>query len=481
MRMASMSPDRLAKYRAHAERTAKNYPQVDPSRTKLNYRIIGKVDWLEKALAEILDMRLENFEKVIAAMEKACRASELAARRVLGPSDPWRAGKSGPMREIILTAHHDFFAQDLGVFPETEAPSHPYPAGMNKTEAKFVELAKAWLIDNFGDDVIEAHVDRDELTLHIHAIVMPRAVVPITRTHPKTKVVKHYGTRRVLQPSIHPLIKNYEKAQDNVGAWFSQIGLVRGQKHKQKWRDAVAAGMEPPKKPFHKHPTVWHREQAADLNAKKKGLSEREAELEQRHAALAKREAELTRGEQALAAAKTVHEREKASFKTAVDATRKKVSRAEAVVAVAHGIDAAVLIPTGDGSLAIDETAAEKPAAKRITKVAANDPDALAAAQSLFARAFARMKAKAEKDAQARMEAAFRDSIAALNKTVTAVRDLGRMIPHALRGSFQGGLKALEEALAKAGKAVARDIIRQERDPGGTRRATPDRDRDIEK
>jgi len=43
----------------------------------------------------------------------------------------------------------------------------------------------------------------------------------------------------MLQPSKHPLIKDYEKAQDSVGMWFSELGLKRGERRKQALRAAM--------------------------------------------------------------------------------------------------------------------------------------------------------------------------------------------------------------------------------------------------
>ncbi|QFT59162.1 hypothetical protein FIU94_10025 [Sulfitobacter sp. THAF37] len=83
LQMEGITPDQLAKYRAHAERTAENYPQVDHSRTPLNFRIIGEEDWLENALDEIEGIRLENFEKEFDVLKTANRKNALETRRTL--------------------------------------------------------------------------------------------------------------------------------------------------------------------------------------------------------------------------------------------------------------------------------------------------------------------------------------------------------------------------------------------------------------
>ncbi|MCQ0091301.1 hypothetical protein [Roseovarius sp. M141] len=83
----------------------------------------------------------------------------------------------------------------------------------------------------------------DEQAYHIHAVIMPRATV------------QKYGVEcSVLQPSIHPLIKDYEAAQDSVGVWFAPLNLVRGERRKQAIRDALNNGKTPPISPRHVRP-----------------------------------------------------------------------------------------------------------------------------------------------------------------------------------------------------------------------------------
>lgn len=139
-------------------------------------------------------------------------------------------------------------------------------------EELFEQRAVAWLRENFGDDVIHARADLDEQAYHIHAVIMPRATV------------RKYGTEcRVLQPSIHPLIKDYEAAQDSAGEWFSEIGLVRGEKRKQAIRDALTDGRTPPINPRHVRPAEWRAKE-------EKRLAEKAAEVENRERDVVERE-----------------------------------------------------------------------------------------------------------------------------------------------------------------------------------------------
>lgn len=99
----------------------------------------------------------------------------------------------------------------------------------------------------------------------------------------------------MLQPSIHPMNKSYEAAQDSVGAWFRPIGLKRGQRHKAKWHKAIEKMKTPKPKVFHKPTYVWRQEE--DLRLAK------EARKQNRRARkLAKKQEKLRRDAQAMAA-----------------------------------------------------------------------------------------------------------------------------------------------------------------------------------
>lgn len=211
------------------------------------------------------------------------RASELTKRIVEGPKDPWRATRHGPLREVILTAHQDWFAG----FDQTDIEDL---FGESRDE-RFEEAAVAWLKESFGDDVIHARADLDETTYHIHAIVLPRS---------QTK-----DGRKMLQPSKHAHIKDYEKAQDSVGECFAQMGLKRGERRKQALREAVhkhraeqaaegnasEAQVNLPEHVEHVSPRQWREEKERRLAARETGVGKREAQaktvLETAHAVAA--------------------------------------------------------------------------------------------------------------------------------------------------------------------------------------------------
>ncbi len=217
LRMEGLFPADLAGYERHRTRKGGDLGHVDETRSNLNRRLIGGEDWAQRAIAEINEMRVENFAKELEGLKKRRRKAELAKRVVEGPKDPWRGTRHGPLREVIITAHQDWFAAfDQSNIDDLFGESR---------EDRFEQIALAWLKDSFGEDVIHARADLDETTYHIHAIVMPRS---------ETK-----DGRKMLQPSKHPLIKDYEKAQDSVGEWFSELGLKRGERRKEALREAV--------------------------------------------------------------------------------------------------------------------------------------------------------------------------------------------------------------------------------------------------
>ncbi|MCG7630594.1 plasmid recombination protein [Epibacterium sp. MM17-32] len=261
LRFEGMDPSDIGGYEAHRYRKGGDLGHIDRNKPTPR-RLIGSETWAEEARAEIELINVETFAAELEDLDRRNRRKDLEKRRLEGPRDPWRASRHGPMRELILTANKDWFEQ-------TETSDVEFSTSR---EELFEERAVAWLRDNFGDDVIHARADLDEQAYHIHAVVMPRATV------------RKYGTEcRVLQPSIHPLIKDYEAAQDSVGEWFSEIGLVRGEKRKQAIRDALNDGRTPPINPRHVRPAEWRAKE-------EKRLAEKAAEVETRERDVVARE-----------------------------------------------------------------------------------------------------------------------------------------------------------------------------------------------
>ncbi|TYB81923.1 plasmid recombination protein [Maritimibacter fusiformis] len=261
LRFEGMDPRDIGGYEAHRMRRGGDLGHIDRDRPKPR-RLLGSETWAQEALAEIELMKMEGFAAELEDLDRRNRRKDLAKRRIEGPRDPWRASRHGPLRELILTANKEWFAQ-------TESSDVEFSTTQ---EERFEQRAVEWLLENFGDDVIHARADLDEQAYHIHAVIMPRATV------------EKYGTEcRVLQPSAQPLIRDYESAQDSVGAWFSAIGLVRGERRKQAIRDALNNGRTPPVNPRHVRPAEWRAKE-------EKRLAEKAADLETRQRDVAARE-----------------------------------------------------------------------------------------------------------------------------------------------------------------------------------------------
>lgn len=265
LRFEGMDPSDIGGYEAHRTRRGGDLGHVDPNKPAPR-RLIGSATWAQEALAEIELMKIETFAAELKDLDRRNRRKDLAKRRVEGPRDPWRASRHGPMRELILTANKEWFEHN-------ESSDQMFSTAR---EQQFEKRAVAWLKKNFGDDVIHARADTDEQAYHIHAVIMPRATV------------RKYGTKcRVLQPSANALIRDYEKAQDSVGEWFSEIGLVRGERRRQAIRDALNDGRTPPVNPRHVRPAEWRAkeerrlaEKAAEVEVRERDVAARKEDAE---------------------------------------------------------------------------------------------------------------------------------------------------------------------------------------------------------
>lgn len=285
LRFASLFPEALARYQMHAERRGGDLSHVDPERTAQNRLLIGGADWRKLLLQKIDEARLTNLAEELDALKRRKKIKERDLRMLEGARMPWKASSQGPLREVILTAHRDWFAEQSNMEPVR---------GESRVQL-FERHAVAWLKDRFGDAVGHARADHDEMTYHIHAIVAPWV----------EKTSARRGTQRLLQPSSIPILADYEKAQDDVGKHFYPIGLKRGEKTKAAIREIIAEiakregqrvdlegtgrpvppklakAEDPPIPPMKKHvPTpVWWAEEKKRLAAEKKRLAAEEKQL----------------------------------------------------------------------------------------------------------------------------------------------------------------------------------------------------------
>ena len=134
--------------------------------------------------------------------------------------------------------------------------------------------------------MIHARADKDEAAYHIHAVIACWKRVKITST-------KHSGADRwMLQPSSNPLIEDYEKAQDSVGKAFASIGLRRGERRKQAFREVIANGEEPAPRLMHVRPVDYLRKEDIRQAAEKKRLEAEAARVAERETSAEAKEAE---------------------------------------------------------------------------------------------------------------------------------------------------------------------------------------------
>ncbi len=401
LRMAGMFPKDLGGYEGHRHRKGGDLGHVDRERSKLNRPLIGKKDWAATALAEIDDMRTGNFASELEKLRKRRRTAEIRKRIVEGPRDPWRATRHGPLREVILTANKAWFE-------EIDSESFDDLFGGTREE-RFQTLAVSWLTEQFGDDVIHARADLDEEAYHIHAVILPRG---------ETK-----DGRRMLQPSKHAMIRDYEAAQDSVGAWFSEIGLHRGERRAEAIRaaikhnrqiedrnvdpeskdaaedDATTVKVEVPERREHVSPRDWRRAQEERLAARQQELATREDDVSQRETDVRSREAD-----------------------------------ADAVLDIARKV--------ASGATTLPE--AEDPEA---------DGPRRRLAKSLFSKALEALRIRAKREAREELTQAFKE----IRKADDAIIEVAQSLPEKARGAIAEARKSLARALVRLPKQLGQD------------------------
>lgn len=288
MRMHGLYPRDLAGFEKHRRREGGDLGHINDTPPQPNTRLIGPENWAELARKQIRNMALANHARKLESLERRRRRAEAELVLAEGPQDPWRPTRHGPMREIILTANKAWFEDDLDDLFIDDLTTRPKAT----RQQQFEERGVAWLIARFGDDCVHARADHDEETYHIHAVILPRAVSK--------------DGRQVLQPSVHPMIRNYEAAKDDVGEWFQSIGLTRGRKrrrelmaayaHNKKLRENGASKdklVPLPEYRQHVTPRKYREQKERDMATASRGIDERTGELSLRAHALDQRERAL--------------------------------------------------------------------------------------------------------------------------------------------------------------------------------------------
>lgn len=396
-RFQGLFPKDIGGYETHRTRNGGDLGHVDPTRSHLNRPVIGKADWAARTIALIEDMKAENFADEIETLTRRRRKKQIKERMTEGPRDPWRATRHGPMREVILTANRDWF----DALPTADAREARAQA--------FEDAARDWLLENFGEDVVHARADLDEQAFHIHAVIVPKVQVALN------------GTKRwMLQPSKHVLIKDYEAAQDSVGAHFAPLGLVRGERRAAAVRKARQAGEVPPAYRQHVRPPDWRKaedtrivETRAELDRRTEAMTAEEVALEQKQEAVTGRENAIGARE---------------------DAAVAKEQEAEAVLAVGQGLAAgAVDIEDRDGTPALVETPdAKSGLLSKLRARIAPSSSGRARALHVFSKALARLREKARKEAKT---AVARDT-AEIQSADETIVEIASRLPDAERRSI---------------------------------------------
>ncbi|MCB1347657.1 MAG: hypothetical protein KDK11_03070 [Maritimibacter sp.] len=378
VRCEELWPHQLVDYEKHRLRThKKNKDHCNPSRRHLNTRLLGKANWLALAQARIELMRQENFAEKLSAQKRQSRIKGMRETIRKGPQDPWERSENGPIREIILTAHHQWFegantpeeakmmaerqAAEAVARGKTGAPRATNPRrtqALNAREAAFEAVAVDCLKATFKDAVLQARSDRDELGYHIHAIVM------MTRDWESDR----QGKQTRIQPSKHPLFKDYEKLQEDAGKAFAAVGLTRGKRTKRAREEMKKRGKEQPPKAHHVHPREHQAQEEVRLAAERNRLDADRAALDRRPRKVEARE-------------------------TAADARH---DEADAILAVAEGVASGEI----DVSPETEGKPVRLPSKGGLLPRMQRAPKAAARALKTFRQAFGRMRGKAEADTE---------------------------------------------------------------------------------
>ncbi len=439
LRFAELFPHQVRRYQLHNDRKQRDMDQVDPARTHLNRKLIGAEDWFETLPADIRLASLENVNQEVEGLQRANRIGEAQKRLLEGPRDPWRKSKGGPLREFVITAHRDWF--------ETPSESNMLfdVADQEAREQQFEAMALAWLKSRFGDQVIHARADRDETTFHIHGIIAPWT----------EKTSKRSGRQRLLQPSSHPLLKDYEKAQDDIGAFFADLGLVRGKRRAEERREAKAAketdpSVDVPEPRAHVPAHIWRADEEVRLRRRALRLRKYATVIKATRARAAQRQKEA--------------EAQKAKARAAEHEARLRKRDADEVLQIAEHVAEGHLVPSPEGRMKVSRDLPEGSGVRRRLERLLAQPTVsgrqLMRHLGRAYRAFGRVATgRAEEEVSARLSAIEQGAtaVAALRAKMLAV------LPDSLRKSFMTdtltevreadrAIKALKKSTESGGK-----------------------------
>lgn len=346
LRFAELYPQQLYRYRMHGERKQQEdrLDHVDLSRTALNEQILGSPNWHKELMQAVRLASLQNINQQVEALRAAKRHKEADRRLIEGPSDPWRKSKSGPLREFVITANREWFvpSEDESRFAGTdEKKTAARQKLIEDREAQFRAMAIEWLKSRFGGQVLHARADRDETTFHIHGVIAPWT----------ERRSKRSGRQLLIQPSSHPLLKDYEKAQDDIGEFFTALGLTRGERQaaarrKAKEEKKTDPSVIIPGRKKHVPAHVWRANEEVRL-ARERAKNEAETkklEAEQKRAEHLQRDAEDQRK----------------ALKAANKRAEAREAAANEVIEIAEHAATGNLIPTADDRMTVAPRVPEK-------------------------------------------------------------------------------------------------------------------------
>ncbi|MGX9854292.1 hypothetical protein ACR03S_02440 [Limimaricola variabilis] len=278
-RFASIKPAALSRIEMHAKRSGGPIDNIEIAHSHRNKVYVGQT-FAKEMRAEIRRIKRQNLREEVAACLARKRKKDAVRRQAEGPTDPWHGNCEGPLREVVLGAHKDYFAadgsedfQDLLTTYGIADDGSTVVNVLSKTKIAAFEKATLAFIDQyFAGTVQHLRLDLDEDAPHFHAVLMMTS-----QTTSKSR-----GTQTLLRPSDHPLIADYELAQDVAGEHFSSIGLTRGEKHAEARRDAKAAGLPIPDAQRHVPPRQYREERARRIKAHEDALTARDAILDVR-------------------------------------------------------------------------------------------------------------------------------------------------------------------------------------------------------
>lgn len=258
LRFKGLFPNQLGKFSMYARRCGGDLSHVDETKSALNETVIGGPHWVKQLRAKIADVAGANLAHEIEALRARQRPADARAVLARGPVDPWKFTRIGPLREGILTVHKDWFG---GSGADNWIPERV---------AAFRARGIAFLTESFGETCVHARIEHDEEALHFHFVLAP--------WHEKRSASR--GHQRLLQPSSHPLIKDYEHAQDHVAEYFTELGITRGARHAEARRGARARGVALPPRPVHVPPGVWRAQQQLKIAQARDEIDDRAAALD---------------------------------------------------------------------------------------------------------------------------------------------------------------------------------------------------------